>query len=298
MNPRRFTPSISLLIAFESAARHQSFTRAAEELALTQSAVSRQVQALEQLLGVALFRRTARQIALTDVGAMYLRELSAALGRIRNATLQVISYQSGGGSLHLAVLPTFGSKWLLPRLSAFYAQHPGILIHVHSRIGQFDLDLAGMDAVIHVGDGQWAGLVSHRLLDEELVPVISPAVLAEQPIKTPADLCRHLLLQVAARPDSWPKWFAAHQLPTSRMRTGPQFELTAHLLQAVAAGLGVGLVPRFLVQDELESGALVLALDLPMRSDLGYYLSYVPHKAALPPVAAFREWMLAMRAGA
>src|SRR5512141_2816207 len=142
MNPRRLTPSMSWLVAFESAARHLSFTRAAEEVSLTQRAVSRHVQALEGLLEVALFRREGRQIELTGVGEMYLRELRGGLQRIRNASLQAIAYRSGGGSIHLASLPTFASKWLMPRLTEFYASHPDVLVHIHSRTGQFNQELA------------------------------------------------------------------------------------------------------------------------------------------------------------
>src|SRR5580693_311790 len=122
MHPRRLTPSMSLLVAFEAAARHLSFTRAADELSLTQSAISRQVAALEALLEVTLFRREGRQITLTEVGAKYQRELSGALQRIRSASLQVMAFREGRGSLHLAALPTFASKWLMPRLKDFYRQ--------------------------------------------------------------------------------------------------------------------------------------------------------------------------------
>ncbi len=291
VNPRKLTPSMSLLLAFDASARHLSFTRAAQDLHLTQSAVSRQVQALEALLGVPLFARDQRKITLTGAGATYHREVAAALQRIRNGSLQAIASQSGSGSLHLAALPTFASKWLLPRLNDFYRQHPGILVHVHSRIGQFDLDQAGMDAAIGVGDGTWPGLVSHRLMDEVLLPVISPALRREQPLRTPADLLEHLLLVVATRSSAWPQWFAQQGLPASRLRLGPQFELTSHLIQAVASGIGVGLLPSFLVEDELKSGTLELAFDLPLASGYTYYLFVRPEQLTLPSVATFSDWL-------
>ena len=296
MNPRRLTPSMSLLVAFEAAARHLSFTRAATELSLTQSAVSRQVQALEDLLEVPLFRRERRRITLTDTGAMYQREVGAALQRISSASLQAIAFRTGGGSLHLASLPTFAAKWLMPRMNGFYARHPGILVHVHSRVKQFDLELAGMDAVIGVGDGVWPGLVAHHLMDEVVVPVISPALRKAHPMKSPGDIAQHLLLLVAARTYVWKGWFAAQGLPIDRMRLGPQFELTSHLIQAVASGIGVGLLPAFLVEDELRNGVLELAFDLPLRTNAGYYLFIPPEKLALPPVIAFRDWLLELQA--
>jgi DNA-binding transcriptional LysR family regulator len=284
---------MSWLLAFESAARHLSFTRAAEELSLTQSAVSRHVQSLEEMLEVALFRREGRQIELTAVGEMYLRELRGGLQRIRNASLQAIAYRSGVGSIHLATLPTFAAKWLMPRLTSFYAAHPGILVHIHSRIGQFDLELAGMDAAISVGDGNWPGLVSYHLLDEQLVPVVSPALQQRSPINAPADVAQHLLLKVAARPDAWNQWFSTYGVALNPMRPGPQFELTSHLIQAAIAGIGVGLVPRFLVEDELGSGALIVPVDAPLATGLGYYLFVPPHKALPPSLASLKDWLLA-----
>jgi DNA-binding transcriptional LysR family regulator len=295
MNPRRLTPSMSLLLAFDAAARHLSFTRAAAELSLTQSAVSRHVQALEELLEVPLFRREGRNIVLTDIGKMYQAELGPALQRIRNASLQAIAYRAGGGSFHLAVLPTFAAKWLMPRLNGFYARHPGTLVHVHSRIGRFDLELAGMDAVIAVGDGTWPGLVPHHLHNEIVVPVISPSLARQHPLHEPADVAQHLLLQVAARPDTWQRWFIAQGLPLQHMRLGPQFELTSHLIQAVASGIGVGLVPEFLVAEELRSGVLQLAVDRPMDTGAGYYLFVPPDKLSRPPIAAFVHWLLQER---
>lgn len=294
MNPRRLTPSMSLLVAFEASARHLSFTRAAVELSLTQSAVSRQVKALEALLDVALFRREKRSIVLTEAGAVYQTEVSAALQRISSASLQAIASRSGGGNLHLAALPTFAAKWLMPRLNSFYAQHPDTLIHVHSRIGLFDLERAGMDAVIGVGDGNRPGLVAHHLLDEEVVPVISPALAGTLPVNCPADVAQHLLLQVAARPAVWQQWFRDNHVPPSAMRLGPQFELTSHLIQAVASGIGIGLVPSILVQDELRSGALQLAIDRPLNTGAAYYLYVPPERLAFPPVQAFKAWLLAL----
>ncbi|HSV44273.1 MAG TPA: LysR substrate-binding domain-containing protein [Ramlibacter sp.] len=295
MNPRRLTPSMSLLLAFEASARHLSFTRAAGELSLTQSAVSRQVQTLEDLLEVPLFRRERRRLTLTDTGAMYQREVSAALQRITSASLQAIAFRTGGGSLHLASLPTFAAKWLMPRLNTFYASHPGVLVHVHSRVKQFDLDLAGIDAAIGVGDGVWPGLVAYHLIDEVVVPVISPALRKAHAMKSPVDIAQHLLLLVATRPHVWKDWFVAQGLQVDRMRLGPQFELTSHLIQAVAAGIGVGLVPAILVEDELRSGVLELAFDLPLRTNDGYHLFIPPEKLRLPPVVAFRDWLLGFR---
>jgi DNA-binding transcriptional LysR family regulator len=294
MNPRRLTPSMSLLIAFDATARNLSFTRAAAELALTQSAVSRQVQALEQLLGIPLFRRVNRKLFPTAIGLAYHREIGSALQRVRSASLQAITSATGRGTLDLAALPTFASKWLVPRLSDFYAKHSGILINLHARIGQFDLNTEGMDAAISVCDGAWPGTTAYRLLDETLLPIISPALAAVTPIAEPADISRHQVLRVAARPDSWARWFEAQGLDCEAMNIGPQFELTSHLIEAVSSGIGVGLVPSFLARAELRSGAVQLAIDRPLRTGLGYHLILPSHSAPLPQLAIFKDWILSM----
>jgi len=283
---------MSLLLAFEASARHQSYTRAAEELSLTQSAVSRQVQVLEVLLDVKLFLRKGRRIELTDVGRMYMRGVGSAIAGLRNATLQAIAFRSGGGILNLAALPTFGARWLMPRLHTFYAANPNVVVHVHSRIGDFNLDMAGMDAVIGVGKNGLPGLASHRLLKEELVLVASPELLDRHPIQSTHDLHSLLLLRVASRPNVWEEWFDACNVKLHGSYFGPTFEVTSHLIQAVATGIGVGLLPRCLITDELQSGHLLMPLDTSYYSGLSYYFAYPAHKAEWPSIAAFRNWIL------
>ncbi|MFC6338071.1 LysR family transcriptional regulator [Pseudomonas sp. CCM 7891] len=292
MNYRHLTPSMSLLLAFEAAARHESYTRAAVELSLTQSAVSRQVQALEQQLGLTLFRREGRRVQLTDVGRLYQREISEALGRIRGATLQATAYQSGGESLRLATLPTFGSKWLLPRLHDFYKTHPGILVHINSRIDAIDFETSGIDAAIVVGNTNLPGLISHRLQVEELVVIISPELACARDLWMPEHIGSQMLLNVANNPNVWGDWFSHHHLPHRMMRLGPSFELTSHLIQAVKAGIGIGLVPRILVAEELQGRELV-SLDQPFSSQRNYLLVYPPRNEMLPSLQAFRAWLLA-----
>lgn len=294
MNPRRLTPSMSSLLAFEASARTESFTRAAHQLSLTQSAVSRQVQTLEELLGVPLFQRVGRRVVLTDVGRMYLRELTGPLERIRSASLQAIAFQAGGGTLHLAVLPTFGSKWLMPRLPSFYAKHPEVLVHIHSRT-YLDLDVSGMDAAIVVGDGQWPGVVAHRLVVEEMVPIISPKQAKRDKIKTIDELLQYPLLQVVTRPTAWRDWFAKHGYSGDTLKPGPQFEMTSHLIQAVSAGMGIGLVPRVLVEDELRAGTLVEPVKVHSElSGNAYYLVVASNRESYPPFTLFRDWLVGL----
>lgn len=291
-NIHRLTPSMSMLQAFEAAARHLSFTRAGEELSLTQSAVSRQIQALESLLEVELFRRAGRQLALTEVGRLYARDIAPALARIRGASARALALRGGAGQLHLSVLPTFAARWLMPRLADFYARHPETLVHLHTRAGEYALEDSGMDAAINVGVEPWAGLIARRLVDEEMVVVASPALLARQPVRTPADVATHRLLHTEMRSEAWREWFTAQRVPLRQMRPGPHFELSMHLVQAVAAGIGLGLVARCLVEEELRSGALVLPPVPGLAGARGYYLLYPPDKAGLPALEAFRDWLL------
>ncbi|HGL4259876.1 LysR substrate-binding domain-containing protein [Burkholderia dolosa] len=292
MNYRRLTPSMSLLLAFEAAARHESYTRAADELSLSQSAISRQVQTLESQLGVPLFRREGRSVKLTEVGRRYFVELGGALGRIRGATLQAMSHQAGAGTLRLATLPTFGSKWLLPHLHGFYAAHPGVTVHLHSRIGAIDFHTDDIDAAITVGAGNWPGLHAHRLYNEFLIAIASPDTAGRRAAaRAPAWAIGQTLLGVTSNQHAWAEWFSHYRLDHRRMRIGPSFELTSHLIQAVRAGMGIGLVPKVLVEDELSRNELVSIGDA-ITSERSYYLVYPPENDTLPSLVAFRDWLL------
>ncbi|WP_333668964.1 LysR substrate-binding domain-containing protein [Acinetobacter guillouiae] len=295
MNPRILTPSLSLLLSFEASARHQSYTRAAEELLLTQSAVSRQVQTLEHLLAVNLFIRKGRRIELTDAGKIYMREISYAISVIQNATLQAMTYRSSGGNFNLAVLPTFSAHWLMPKLHLFYASHQNVIIHMHSKIGSFDLEASGIDAVICVSSKPLANLISHHLLDEELVLVISPKLLERHPINSAKDLDGLLLLRVASQPNIWEKWLNECKISLHHSYLGPTFELTSHLIQATMTGIGVGLVPKCLVEDDIQNGKLVIPFEFEYYSGRSYYFAYPAHKAQLSAIVLFRDWLLTFK---
>lgn len=295
MNYRRLTPSMSLLLVFEAAARHESYARAADELSLSQSGISRQVQTLEDQLGVPLFRREGRSVKLTEVGRRYFVELSGALGRIRGATLQAMSHQAGAGTLRLATLPTFGSKWLLPHLHEFYAAHPGVNLHIHSRIGSIDFRSDDIDAAITVGIGDWPELTAHRLYNEFLIAIASADVKDRvADTLTPSWATKQTLLGVTSNQQAWAEWFSHYQLDHRQMRVGPSFELTSHLIQAVRAGMGIGLVPKVLIEDELSREDVVTIGDA-ITSQRNYYLVYPSGNESLPSLIAFRDWLLKAR---
>lgn len=289
--PRRFLPPMRDLRAFEACARLGSFTAAAAELNLTQSAVSRQIRSLEDLLGVALFLRERQTVRLTPAGQSYAHDVREALQRIAGASLS-ISANPQGGVLNLAILPTFGTRWLAPRLPDFISRHPGITLNLVTRLAPFDFRLDAVDAAIHYGRADWPGAELDFLLPETVVPACSPALRRQHGITQPQDLLGAPLLHLASRPDAWERWFRTHGIPAGNV-PGMQLDQFAVMTQAAIAGLGVALLPEFLFQGELARGDLVPALDAPMQSVEGYYLACPSHRAGFGPLQAFRAWLLA-----
>ena len=287
---RRLLPSTSMLLAFEAAARTGSFTEAAAELSLTQGAISRQVRALEAQLGMELFARVGKSVRLTEAGKRYAEEVEKALQTIRRATLNAMTDQRGG-TLNLAILPTFGTRWLIPRFPAFLKQHPDITVNFATKLSPFDFKKEDLHAAIHYGQTDWPDTESTFLMREETIPVCAPALLREQNIKRPEDLGRLPLLNLATRSTAWRWWFAAAGLEPPPA-AGMVFEEIAAVAQATAAGLGVSLLPRFLIESELDRGELAVVLDQPLESSFGYYLVTPRDKTGYAPVVAFREWLL------
>ena len=292
MNYRHLTPSMSLLLIFESAARHQSFVRAAEELSLSQSAISRQIRQLEAHLDATLFERVGRSVRLTDLGEQYAATVHEALDKIRGATLQVMSKARGAGSLSLAILPTFASKWVLPNLHAFYELYPSATINIQSRIGQIDFNVEVIDAAIIVSRAKPSApeLMSHLIAKEYLVAVANKRESTSE-VLAPDYATGSLLLSVSSHPSAWSDWFSHYGLDHRQISLGPSFEVTANLIQAVSVGIGLGIVPEQFVRDELQQGSLV-AVGEPIPSPRNYYLIYPRRLASSPTLQQFSEWIL------
>lgn len=293
ITPRRFLPSLSLLSAFEASARTGSVTVAARELDLTQSAVSRQIKALEGQLGVELFVRERQTIRLTLAGDSYAREIREALRRISSASLDLRA-NPNGGTLNVAILPTFGTRWLAPRLGDFLATNPGITINLVTRLSPFDFRLDSIDAAIHFGHPHWPGAELAFLMSERTMPACSPDFLARHRLVEPADFLQVPLLHLTTRPDAWEKWLAANGAPASGVR-GMLFDQFATAAQAAISGLGVALLPTFLIQEELKRGELVAASSNELESDERYYLACPFERLAYPPLVRFREWIVNQR---
>jgi LysR family glycine cleavage system transcriptional activator len=295
---RRHTPPTAALQAFEACARHLSVSRAAEELHLTQSAVSRQLAGLEALLGVRLFLRVRQRLVLTAAAAAYAPQVRSALARIESATLEVVAHQGTGGTLTIAVQPTFGTRWLMPRLPRFLAAHPSIVVNFRNyttRPTPLDFSAEGVDAAMMLDAGARPGIVSHRLVADLRVPVCAPGLVGS--LASIADLARQTLLQHSTRPRAWSEWLAmAGAVGVDGFR-GPQFHHHAMVAEAAAQGLGIALMPRFMIEEDLLRGRLVVPFDQPLDTGEGYALAYPEASADLPALRAFRDWMVAARPG-
>lgn len=289
---RGFVPHADSLIAFECAARHGSFTRAAEELHLTQGAVSKQVRHLEVRLGVELFKRVRQRIVLTDAGRLYLHDVRGALESLTAATRQVMSFAGNEDVLNLATLPSFGTRWLAPRLSGFIAVHPTASLNVSVRLRPFDFAKEPFDVAIHYGDPVWAGAVAEPLFREEVIAVASPAFRARHRIRQPRDLAPLTRLHQSTRPLAWRQWFECAGVETELAFQGPRFEQFVMMAEAAANDLGAALVPRFFVSEELASGRLVQLFDTVLRLPSAYHLVYPEDRSLRPVAARFRDWLM------
>ena len=295
---RRKIPPLQTLLCFDAAARHESYTRAAQELSVTQSAVSRQIGTLEAFLGVALFRRTRHGVALTASGAAYARQITKRLEAVERDTLDAMAHQGEGGSLALAAVPTFATRWLIPRLPAFAALQPDVVVHIETRTRPFLFSDAEFDAALYAGTpaqvANWAGTRALLLMHEDVVPVCSPALLLTHKVKgrSPAAIARLPLLQQSTRPDGWRQWFDAQRIEAPNARGGPRSELFSMLATAATHGLGVALMPTMLVADELARGDLVVACARPLSGERNYYLVTPDRGEARPLLKRFGEWLL------
>ncbi|MCB1397334.1 MAG: LysR family transcriptional regulator [Rhodobacter sp.] len=289
MRPRRFLPSISQLAAFDAVVRHQSVTAAAEELNLTQSTVSRLIQSLETQLGKELFARQRKRLLPNAVALVYQREVARALDRIQRASMAVV-VNPEGGTLTLAVLPTFASRWLGPRLGRFLATHPGVSVNVSTRTQRVDLREAGFDAAIHFGTDDWPGVEHLKLFDERMTACAAPDLAAG--LNGDAALARAPLLHLESRPAAWGDWFAAQGLPAPA-GAGMLVDQFAVMVQAAISGLGLALLPEYLARDEIAAGRLVPIGAPAVAIGGAYWLTWPPERTDDAPLRAFRAWLSA-----
>jgi LysR family glycine cleavage system transcriptional activator len=295
---RRKIPSLQALACFDAAARHQSYTRAAQELALTQGAVSRQLTALEDFVGVALFKRTRHGVTLTERGRDYAAQVAIRLQALEQDTLDVMSTQGSASVLHLAAVPTFATRWLIPRLPDLKRQHPELTIHIETRTRAFMFADTPFDCALFAGTPdqvrQWAGTQAVKLLDEMVLPVCAPSLLQGGASLQPEAIASLPLLQQSTRPDAWRHWFEAQGVSTPLALSGPRFEQFSMTAAAAAQGMGLALVPKLLIEPELARGELVVACDIPLTSSHAYYLVRPEHGDTPAAIQIFLDWLLAL----
>lgn len=288
---RRRIPSNSSLMAFEAAARHGSFARAAEELALTEGAISRQIGRLEGFLGVTLFERIGNRVRLLPHGQRYASHVREILERLDRDSQHLMSQPANGFSLDIAVSPTFAMRWLIPRLPRLTALHPDITVHFSQRMEPFLLADSGLDAAIHFLHPAWAGMHTYRLLDEVLVPVCHPALLRGASCTPALDSLPRLHRR--QNHDAWQRYAAQTGISLTHAAQGPRYDLHGMLIEAALAGLDVALVPRLYVEGELAQGRLVA----PWPQDAGISKTFClvlpePLQHAGEPLKAFAQWLL------
>ncbi|TWT11599.1 LysR substrate-binding domain-containing protein [Reyranella sp. CPCC 100927] len=289
---RSVSPSIRALITFESAARHGNFRQASMELSLTQSAVSKQIRQLEEMMGIKLFERVRQRVVLTDIGRKYLDDVSRILGDLEETTHRVMASKAGAGELTISSLPTFTVCWLMPRIGDFLCRNNGIQLNMATHLLPSFHGSESYDAAIHYGTPNVPGATSCFLMSEQIVPVCSPAYRKQHGIRTLDDLNDVVLLQRTTRPNEWCDWSEHQGLRLSAPRCGPRISHFPVLTQAAVYGMGVALVPRFFIQDELKAGRLVMLFDSDYTSKSGYHLIVPDAKWHAPTVRAFRTWLL------
>ena len=287
----RRLPPLGALRAFEAAAQHLSFTRAAAELCVTQAAISHQIRQLEDWLGFRLFERRGHALKLTAKGEAYLPELAGVLDRIAAATLRLM--EPDARPLRITVLPSFASRWLVPRLEAFRALHPDIDVRLDSSADVWTFATERFDLGIRSGLGRWTGVKADLIARETLSPVCSPALADGPPaIRVPADL-RHVRLLYDTPREAWRHWCDEAGIVGLDLDAGASFNDASLALQAAVEGQGVALGRLMLAADDLRSGRLVQPFDVVLPNDYSYWLVYPAAALERANVVAFRTWLLA-----
>lgn len=289
--PRRFLPSISALRALEALDRLGSASAAAEELCLTQGAVSRQLQTLETQLGICLVQRDRKKLHLSPEAEIYAQQIRQALNQITQATVRVQSAPLAG-TLNLAILPAFGMRWLMPRLPEFARQHPDVTINMSTRLQPFSFGSEPFDAALHFGTAEWPGTEALLLKHEQLLPVCAPELATSEEVIPPGDLQKLPLLHIQTRPQAWQDWFEQQGIVTSSDDLGgTMYDQFATITQAALHGLGVALMPDYLVEQDVATGRLIALCPQPTEAKGAYYLVWPKTKSKDPALQKFRLWL-------
>lgn len=302
---RRTIPSLQGLLCFESAAKHQSYTYASQALFITQSAVSRQIQQLEDMLGIHLFNRTRHGVELTHAGQQYYDSIKPLLMSLEQSTLDIIAHKGLGGTLKLGVVPTFATRWLLPKLHRFNKLHPEITVHLETSTKPFLFNENIFDAAIYAGTQQqidlWPGTQTHFLMHEDVIPVCSPSLLLEyfpnaQKVNaysyelSPEQIIQLPLLQQTTRLNIWQEWCQMHRIEHPKPFDGQRHELFSMLAVAASHNMGMALIPQMLIKNELKNDELVIVSNKILTGMRSYYLVHSNQQKSLL-IQKFVEWI-------
>ena len=292
---RRRLPPLNALRAFETAARHMNFSRAADELSVTPGAVSQQIQNLEEYVGAPLFKRTPKGLLLTDAAQTALPALREAFDRLGEAA-SLLTAAVDGRRVTVSAAPSFAAKWLVPRLGRFEAAHPEVDVWLSAGMELVDFASGEVDVAIRYGSGRYPGLEVQRLMSETVIPVASPELLAERPLESPEDLAHHVLLHDGS-PDAdescpdWQMWLTARGIRGVDGARGPRFNQSSLVIEAAMNGRGVALAKRALAQADIDAGRLVAPLQIATAVDFAYYVVHPKAKGRLSQVKAFVKWL-------
>ena len=291
---KRSLPPLNGLRAFEAAARHMSFTRAAAELNVTQTAVSHQIRRLEEQLGLVLFIRRNRALELTRDAQDYLPSIRSAFEDLRRATAR-LRREELDGRLTVSTTASLATKWLVSRVAAFQDTHPGMEVRITTSTHLVDFRREEVDIAVRYGRGTWPGLRAHWLMAEHIFPVCAPSLLTEgNTLRAPEDLAHQTLLHATVSREDWQLWLTAAGLPPSiATRRGMTFDQGFMAIQAALEGLGVALGRFHLVEADLAAGRLVAPFDMVVPQDAGYYIVAPETTADSPKIARFRDWLIA-----
>jgi DNA-binding transcriptional LysR family regulator len=284
--------SLTTVRVFDAAASHLSCSRAAEELFLTQSAVSKHLQSLEVHLGVKLFKRVHQGLALTEAGATYWEAIKPVLSMLASATEKARMVGPDQSTIHIGVPNTFAEKWLMRRMADFSRRHPDIDVQFAPRQGATS-EQAAFSAEIRSGRGNWEGVHAHYLMGREFFPVCSPAYIQNTKLASPGKLSKLRLLEHARLPHLWDQWFSARQVRGYDSRKTQQYERFSVMISALQAGLGAALVPRCLIETELENRVLTIPFEQSLKTEFGYYLVYPKDRYPSAALERFSQWLLA-----
>ncbi|RWJ96304.1 LysR substrate-binding domain-containing protein [Mesorhizobium sp.] len=289
---RRYLPSLSALHAFEAAARYMNFTRAADDLGLTQSGISRQIKNLEEFLGVTLFQRSGPRLVLTDLGVVYYREVALVLDKLQEVSIDAVRGRALDSSVMLGTLPTLGSRWVPTRLGPLISANPNIPLEIIVTTPDVDFETTRLDIAMLRGLGTWTNARSIELFAEEIAVVAAPRLIHPGTTLHPRDFAKFPMLQNASRQSMWLRWLSLLDLEYHGRIQGPRFAHSDMIINAAVNGAGIAIVPLCYIELELARGELHMPFGPPVLSEESYYVVYPERKAHNKNVVVVRDWLI------